>query len=59
MEVSKKQVQNREKKDRVITFRLSKTDIEKYERYCIEEQIRISDLIRKQLQALPNIRFVE
>lgn len=54
------------RKKRIVTFRLTETDLQRYEKYCIEEQIRISDLIRQALQtkvsecidAMPGIEFI-
>jgi predicted DNA binding CopG/RHH family protein len=58
------QINNPKKK--VVTFRLTESDLERYEKYCIDEQIRISDLIREALQtkvndcinAIPGIQFI-
>lgn len=52
-------------KGKVITFRLTNDDLKQYERFCVDEQIRMSDLIRKGLKTqvqvlneMPRIEFI-
>lgn len=55
------------KKSKVVTFRLTESDLKEYEAFCIDEQIRMSDLIRKALSdkrqefydSMPVVRFVQ
>lgn len=48
-------------KEKVITFRLTQTDLKRYEDYCIDEQIKMSDFIRdaikKRIDEMPGIEF--
>jgi hypothetical protein len=53
-------------KKKIVTFRLTETDLQRYEAFCIDEQIRMSDLIRQALQTkvqecideMPGIEFI-
>ena len=49
----------------VVTFRLTPADLMEYERFCVSEQIRMSDLIRDALKTkvqaldeMPGIEFI-
>lgn len=51
-------------KEKVITFRLTNDDLKQYEQFCIDEQIRMSELIRQALKTkvqvldeMPRIEF--
>jgi hypothetical protein len=54
-------------KKKIVTFRLTESDLKEYEAFCIDEQIRMSDLIRKALNdkrqefydSMPVVRFVQ
>jgi hypothetical protein len=54
-------------KKKVVTFRLTENDLKEYEAFCIDEQIRMSDFIRKALNdkrqefydSMPVIKFVQ
>jgi hypothetical protein len=56
--------QNNKKK--VVTFRLTENDLKEYEAFCIDEQIRMSDFIRKALNdkrqefydSMPVVKFI-
>jgi len=53
----------KQRKDKVITFRLTQEDLERYENYCFEEQISMSVLLREQLRnilaTLPRVELTE
>ena len=53
----------KQRKDKVITFRLTQEDLERYENYCVEEQIAMSvwlrDQVRKKIETLPRVEFVQ
>ena len=53
-------------KKKIVTFRLTEMDLQRYEAFCIDEQIRMSDLIRHALQTkvqecideMPGVQFI-
>jgi hypothetical protein len=53
-------------KKKVVTFRLTENDLKEYESFCIDEQIRMSDFIRKALNdkrqefynSMPVVKFI-
>jgi hypothetical protein len=53
----------KQRKDKVITFRLTQEDLERYENYCVEEQISMSvwlrEQVRKKIATLPRVEFVQ
>ena len=53
----------KQRKDKVITFRLTHEDLQRYENYCVEEQISMSvwlrEQVRKKIATLPRVEFVQ
>jgi hypothetical protein len=53
----------KQRKERIVTFRLTTEDLQRYEQFCISEQIAMSewlrDQVRAKIQSLPRVEFMQ